>query len=70
MPIPKLIKDLNIFLDHQGVLRSKGRIQNCTMASYGVVNPVLLHENGVACPKSTWICLKPALRPHFALKEP
>ena len=54
LPIPKLISDLNLFLDDKGILRSKGRIQKCLAASYGVINPVVMHKT---CPLTKLIIL-------------
>ena len=40
--IPNLVKNLNLFLDQNGVLRSKGRIEKCSKISFNVVNPIIL----------------------------
>ena len=40
--IPNLVSNLNLFLDSNGILRSKGRISKCLYFNYDVYNPVLL----------------------------
>ena len=40
--IPTLVSNLNLFLDSNGILRSKGRISKCLYFNYDVYNPVLL----------------------------
>ena len=40
--IPTLVSNLNLFLDFNGILRSKGRISKCLYFNYDVYNPVLL----------------------------
>ncbi|KAL7630818.1 UNVERIFIED_CONTAM: hypothetical protein RMT77_018969 [Armadillidium vulgare] len=40
--IPLLVNNLNLFLDSDGILRSKGRISKCTYFNYDVHNPVIL----------------------------
>ena len=42
---PKVVKDLNLFLDKDGLLRSKGRISKNLTLSYDAVNPVILSDN-------------------------
>ena len=40
--IPTLVSNSNLFLDSNGILRSKGRISKCLYFNYDVYNPVLL----------------------------
>ena len=40
--VPKLILNLNLFLDDDGVLRSKGRVSRNVQLTYDAVNPVIL----------------------------
>ena len=40
--IPDLVKNLNLFLDQDGILRSKGRISKVNYYDYEVLNPILL----------------------------
>ena len=37
-----MVSNLNLFLDSNGILRSKGRISKCLYFNYDVYNPVLL----------------------------
>ncbi len=39
--IPTLVSNLNLFLDSNEILRSKGRISKCLYFNYDVYNPVL-----------------------------
>ena len=39
---PKLVRDLNLFLDRDGVLRCKGRLSRLNYYSYSTLNPTLL----------------------------
>ena len=39
--IPTLVSNLNLFLDSNVILRSKGRISKCLYFNYDVYNPVL-----------------------------
>lgn len=43
--VPKLVKNLNLFIDSYGILRSKGRISRNLSLSYDAVNPILLSPN-------------------------
>ena len=43
--VPKLIKDLNLFLDDNNLLRCQGRIGKCNFYSYEVQNPILLSKS-------------------------
>ena len=40
--VPKNVTNLNLFLDNDGIMRSKGRIDKCEQFSYDVHNPILL----------------------------
>ena len=42
LEVPKLISQLNLFLDEHGIIRSKGRIDKNVALKYHVVNPVLM----------------------------
>ena len=43
--VPCLVKDLNLFLDGEGVIRCKGRLSKLNFYSYNVINPVLLSKH-------------------------
>ena len=43
--VPSLVKDLNLFLDSYGLIRSKGRISKTLYFSDEVKNPLLLAKN-------------------------
>ena len=45
--MPPLIKSLNLFLDANGLLRSKGRISKCLALEYDTVNPLLLSKHSL-----------------------
>ena len=40
--MPILVKNLNLFLDEEQIVRSRGRLENCAYLSYDVRNPILL----------------------------
>ena len=40
--VPSLVMNLNLFLDNNGILRSRGRISKCLYFDYNVHNPILL----------------------------
>ena len=40
--VPALVLNLNLFLDQNGILRSRGKISKCLYFNYDVHNPVLL----------------------------
>ena len=40
--IPSLVSNLNVFLDNNGILRSRGRISKCLYFNYDIHNPILL----------------------------
>ena len=40
--VPSLVQNLNLFLDDQGLLRTRGRISKCVLNDYNVHNPILL----------------------------
>jgi hypothetical protein len=43
--VPPLVKDLNLFKDEGGLIRSRGRLHRCAHLPYDVINPVLLSRN-------------------------
>lgn len=43
-PIPKLVNNLNLFLDENGLIRSRGRLSRCNYYQYEVINPLLLSK--------------------------
>jgi hypothetical protein len=43
--VPTLVANLNLFLDDEGVIRSKGRLSRSTFYKYEVQSPVLLPKN-------------------------
>lgn len=45
LAVPKLVINLNLFLDDKGLIRSKGRIEKNIELKYQVVNPVLLPKS-------------------------
>ena len=40
--IPSRVKNLNLFLDTKNIIRSKGRLDNCSYFSHEVNDPILL----------------------------
>ena len=42
---PKLVLDLALFLDADGILRSSGRIENNPFLSFDAKNPILIHKD-------------------------
>jgi len=40
--VPNLVRNLNLFLDRDGILRAKGRLDKCYSLSYDKRNPILL----------------------------
>ena len=42
--VPKLVKNFNLFVDKNGIMRSKGRISKNTVLSYDAINPILLYD--------------------------
>ena len=42
--VPVIVAQLNLFVDTDGVIRSRGRIQKSTFLSYDAKNPVLIHQ--------------------------
>ena len=43
--IPDLVKDLNLYIDEEGVIRSKGRIDKNVTHEEGVQNPIMLGKS-------------------------
>ena len=43
--IPPLVRDLDLFLDEKGILRSRGRIGKTTYYDFDIINPILLAKN-------------------------
>ena len=43
--VPKLVMDLDLFLDKVRLIRSKGRIAKTNYYDYNVINPILLGKN-------------------------
>ena len=43
--VPKLVSKLNLFIDKDGLLRSKGRISKNIFLSYDTVNPLILKKD-------------------------
>lgn len=43
--IPNLVRNLNLFLDEENILRSKGRLDKCKFASFDIANPIVLHRD-------------------------
>ena len=43
--IPKLVSNLNLFLDKDRILRSKGRIDKNTDLSFNAINPIVLKKD-------------------------
>jgi len=44
---PVLVKNLNLFIDKDNLIRSKGRLSKCTSVSYDLNNPILLPKNSI-----------------------
>ena len=44
-PVPLLVSQLNLFIDEQGVIRSKGRIEKNVELKFNVVNPILMPKH-------------------------
>ncbi|KAF0288908.1 hypothetical protein FJT64_012796 [Amphibalanus amphitrite] len=42
--VPKLVKELNVFIDKSGLLRCRGRLSKLNRYSYAVHNPILLDK--------------------------
>ena len=40
--VPTLVKNLNLFLDSKGLIRTRGRISNYSKFDFDSLNPVLL----------------------------
>ena len=45
LEVPPLVKQLNLFLDDHGIIRSKGRIDKNVDLKYNVVNPILMPKH-------------------------
>jgi len=45
--VPVLVNQLNLFVDNDGILRSRGRISECAQFSYNVVHPVVIPRQSV-----------------------
>jgi len=43
--IPELVNQLDLFLDENKIIRSKGRISKTLLYSYDVLNPIMLGKN-------------------------
>lgn len=43
--MPELLKNLTLFIDERGIIRTKGRIGKITTYDYEVINPVLLAKD-------------------------
>ena len=41
-PVPNLVQKLNLFIDEQGLLRSKGRIERSNYYNYEIINPIVM----------------------------
>ena len=46
--VPSLVRNLNIFIDEESIIRCKGRLENCEYLSFDMQNPMLL-------PKSSYL---------------
>ena len=44
-PAPPLIQQLNLFLDEEGILRSRGRVEKSISLDYDAINPILCHKD-------------------------
>ena len=40
--VPNLVKNLNLFLDENGLVRSQGRLKRCDKINYNLCNPIVL----------------------------
>ena len=52
--VPSLVKELNLFLDKDGLIRSRGRHSKCLSMDYDAINPVLISKH---CPLTALIVL-------------
>ena len=52
--IPKLVSNLNLFLDSDGLLRSKGRLDKCLQFNYDVRNPLMLPRDSFLTELIVW----------------
>ena len=43
--VPELLKNLNVFLDERGIIRTKGKEGQITTYDYEVINPILLAKD-------------------------
>ena len=43
--VPSLVKELNMFLDKDGLIRSRGRHSKCLSMDYDAINPVLVSKH-------------------------
>ena len=43
--VPPLVKNLDLFLDKRGILRTKGRIGKTQTYDFDVINPIMLGKN-------------------------
>ena len=43
--VPALVNNLNLFLDDDGIIRTKGRISKTLVFDYEITNPILLAKN-------------------------
>ena len=43
--VPSLVKELNLFLDKDGLIKSRGRHSKCLSMDYDAINPVLISKH-------------------------
>ena len=43
--VPSLVKELNLFFDRDGLIRSRGRHSKCLSMDYDAINPVLISKH-------------------------
>ncbi|KAL7633029.1 UNVERIFIED_CONTAM: hypothetical protein RMT77_016605 [Armadillidium vulgare] len=43
--VPHLVNNLNLFLDDNNLIRSKGRLSRCNYYDFNILNPILLSKN-------------------------
>lgn len=52
--IPSRVNNLNLFIDENGLLRSKGRLSKCSSVDYNVNNPILLSKDSYLTQLVIW----------------
>ena len=56
--VPSRVKNLDLFIDDYGLLRSKGRLGKCSTINYDINNPILLPKESYVTQLIIWDCHK------------